>query len=334
MPKNTTPLISVIVIDYKKRNPYLLECLEALRKQTYHNFEIVLESDHPLDLSYPKLKIIHYKGKYKSPAFKRDHGAGVAKGEILVFIDDDAYPHPKWLENIISNFKDDVIAGVGGPGITPPGVSWQEEASGWASASPVGAGPYVYRFLPGKKQNVDDFPSMNLSIRKTDFLSVGGFDSDYWPGEDTKLCLDITKKLKKKIVYDPKVKVFHHRRPLWIPHLRQNGNFGLHRGFFARILPETSLKPIYFMPSLMLLGGVFLIFSLPFSIPAILMIKSIGIVLFLIYFLILLLNSLWIFSRSHKIIQAAVSIPAIFITHLWYGVRFIQGFLFTGKLVR
>jgi len=332
------PLVSIIVIDYKKSNPYLIECLDAIQKQTYRNFEIILETDHPLSLKYPNLKIIDYQGKYKSPAFKRDHGGQVAKGEILAFIDDDAYPHPRWLESLVPHFAPDNIAGVGGPGITPPLVSWQEEASGWASASPVGAGLYTYRFLPGKRKFIDDYPSMNLSIRKSDFLKVGGYDSDYWPGEDTKLCLDLTKKLGKQIIYEPKAKVFHHRRPLWLPHLRQNGNFGIHRGLFARILPQTSLKPIYFMPSLMLLG--LLLIAVPdFVIPDPIgnlykPIQLFGLILFSVYFAILFLNAIWIYRKSRKVFQGIISIPAIFITHLWYGARFIQGFLFTNKLVR
>lgn len=324
---NKKPLISIIIIDYKKNNPYLIECLEAIGNQTYKNFEIILETDNPLKLKYPKLKIVDYQGKYIPPAHKRDHGAKIAKGKILSFIDDDAYPDSHWLENIVSNFKDGSVVGVCGPGITPPDVSWTEVASGWASASPMGAGLYTYRFLPGKNQFVDDYPSMNLSVRKKDFESVGGYDSNYWPGEDTKLCLDLTHKLYKKIIYESKAIVFHHRRPLWKPHLRQNGSFGLHRGFFARTLPATSFRPIYFLPSLMLLGLISLLFLPPF-------IRTLGIYSFAIYFIALILNSLWIYTKSKSILQAIISIPVIFITHLWYGVKFIQGYIFTVKLKR
>jgi len=335
------PLVSVIVIDYKKQNPYLIECLDHIQKQTYRNFEIILESDHSLDLKFPKLRIVNYQGKYAPPAHKRDHGAKIANGEILAFIDDDAYPHHNWLKFIAPHFVDPSVTGVGGPGITPPGVTWREEASGWASASPVGAGLYTYRFLPGKKQSVDDYPSMNLAVRKKDFLKVGGYDSDYWPGEDTKLCLDLTKKLGKKIIYEPKAKVFHHRRPLWLSHLRQNGNFGIHRGLFARILPQTSLKPIYFMPSFMLLGLLFVIASFVLEpkqshvyFSSIILIRNLGLISFISYFFILLVNAIWIYRKSRKVFQGIISIPAIFITHLWYGARFLQGFLFTRRLTR
>ncbi|KKT42784.1 MAG: hypothetical protein UW64_C0003G0030 [Microgenomates group bacterium GW2011_GWC1_44_37] len=333
------PLVSVIVIDYKKKNPYLIECLEAIEKQTYKNFEIILVCDFHVDLDYPKLRQKSY-GHYVGPAEKRDAGAKMAKGEILAFIDDDAFPCEGWLAGLVPHFQKAKVAGVGGPGVTPPGVSWQEEASGWASASPVGAGPYTYRFLPGKKQYVDDYPSMNLAVRRFDFMKVGGYDSNFWPGEDTKLCLDLTHKLNKQIIYEPKAIVFHHRRPILLPHLRQNGNFGLHRGFFARILPETSLRLIYFLPSLLLLGSIFMVISsfplvpITKNLAPITLLRSIGFYSFSLYFFVLFLNSLWVLNKSKNVFQSLLSIPVIFITHLWYGVRFLQGFLFTAKLIQ
>ncbi len=333
------PLISVIVIDYKRDNPFLRECLEAIGKQSNQNFEIILESDHPLKLKYPKLKVVDYSASYRSPAFKRDHAGQMALGEILAFIDDDAYPDKDWLKNMVKSFADANVIGVGGPGITPPKADWREAASGWMSASPLGAGPFTYRFIPTKKQFVDDYPSMNLAVRRTDFLAVGGFDSHYWPGEDTKLCLDLVSKLNKKIIYDPKVIVYHHRRPLWIPHLRQNGNFGLHRGFFARILPQTSLRPVYIGPPFMLLGLSFLLLTLLFPILTtryliLDTIARIGWPLFMAYLLAVAANSVWIYRRSHSLLQGLLSIPAVFITHLWYGLRFLQGFFVARKLSR
>jgi len=326
--------VSVVVIDYKKNNPYLIECLDALQKQTYKHFEIILETDHPKKIKYPHLKIIDYQGKYIPPANKRDHGAEVAKGDIIAFIDDDAYPNPNWLASIVRHFSKKDIVAVGGPGVTPPGVSWQEEASGWASASPFGSGFYYYRFLAGAKKYVDDFPSMNLSIRRTDFLSVGGFDSNYWPGEDTKLCLDLVNKTGKRIIYDPKTIVYHHRRLLWRGHLRQNGNFGLHRGFFAKVLPQTSLRPLYMLPSLMDIGLVLLLLSFFVNSSLFSLIRQTGLFFLCLYILSLVVNSVWISKRSQSIFQGLVSIPAIFLTHSWYGLKFMEGFFFTAKLKR
>ncbi len=333
---NNKPLVSITIVDYKTDNPYLVECLGAIEKQTYRNYEVILVTDYPTTLSFraksrnlfPLVKKSF--GHYVGPAEKRDWGAKKAKGEILAFIDDDAYPDRDWLKNMVKNFTNPRLAGVGGPGVTPPGVSWQEEASGWMSASPLGAGPYAYRFLPGKKQLVDDYPSMNLAIRRADFLTVGGYDSTYWPGEDTKLCLDLVHKLGKKIVYDPKAIVYHHRRPLWRPHLRQNGNFGLHRGFFARILPQTSLRPVYFGPSLMVLGLVYLLLFSRIN-PSL---TTLGWFLFGGYLFAIAGNSYWIYSRSNSLFQGILSFPVVLITHIWYGLRFLQGFFLTRKLTR
>ena len=304
-------MVSVVVIDYKKDNPLLRECLDHLQKQTYKDFEIILLTDYKNNLKYPKLRKKSY-GRYIGPAQKRDGGAKIAKGEIIAFIDDDAYPEKDWLENIILNFRNKNITAVCGPGVTPPNSSWQEQASGWVSVSPLGGGPFGYRFLPEKTRFVDDYPSMNLAVRKKDFLAVGGFDSHYWPGEDTKLCLDLTSG-SKKIIYDPKILVYHHRRPLWLAHLKQNGNFGLHRGYFAKVLPKTSFRLSYFTPSALLLFLPLAIF--PYSI-------------------LLILNAIWIANKSGSLLQGLISLPAVTVTHLWYGVKFIQGFLFTKKLSR
>lgn len=327
------PLISIIVVDYKENNPYLVECLDAIRKQTYKKFEVILVTDQKNHLSYPSLKKKHF-GHYVGPATKRDVGAKMSKGDILAFIDDDAYPHKDWLKNMFRHFRRESIAGVGGPGVTPPGVSWQEEASGWAQSSPIGAGPYIYRFSHQKRQYVDDYPSMNLAVRRVDFEKIKGFDSNYWPGEDTKLCLDLTYGLGKKIIYDPKVLVYHHRRPLWVAHLRQNGNYGLHRGYFAKVLPETSLRPIYFLPSLMVLVFFTTTVLSIVNNQDLRPLRDMGLASLGLYLLILIYNSIWVFRESKKISQSILSIFVIFITHFWYGIRFAQGYLLIKSLPR
>lgn len=308
-----------IIIPFKEPTPYLYECLDNIVKQTCKNYEVILLPDETylpsIRTRQKEIRVIP-TGK-AGPAEKRDIGSKKATGEILAYIDDDAYPDRDWLRNALKHFDNLQIAAVCGPGMTPPGSSRQEHASGWFSASPLGGGTYTYRFLPQNKRFVDDYPSMNLLVRKKDFFAVGGFDSHYWPGEDTKLCLDLVHTLGKKIIYDPKVLVYHHRRPVWIPHLSQNGNFGLHRGYFARVLPKTSFRLIYFLPSFLVLVIIILPFvTLPF------------------YIALLLTNGIWITAKSRSLFQGLISLPVVFVTHFWYGIRFMQGFLFTKKLRR
>jgi len=252
------------------------------------------------------------------PADKRDLALKYAKGEIIAFIDDDAYPQPDWLKNAVINFKDESVAAVGGPAVTPAEDNLRQQASGRVYASFLVSGTFVYRYVPKTKREVDDFPSCNFLVRKSAMQELGGFKTSFWPGEDTKFCLDITGKLKKKIIYDPKVLVFHHRRQLYLAHLAQVANYALHRGYFVKKYPQTSLRFAYFMPSLFLLalfcGGIM---SLFFPALRLLYLSATGLYLF----------SALIFSFNRDLRLMFLVFSGTILTHLAYGVYFIKGLL-------
>lgn len=325
------PFVSII-IPTEEITDYIRESIEHINKQSYRNFEILIFSSKENSEEFENTRIVIDPSLAGKPAEKRDQALEYAKGEILAFIDDDAYPSQGWLAHAVVYFDDPKAAAVGGPGVTPPSDSLLQKASGWVSATWLGGGPEAsYRFTPQRKREVDDYPSMNLLVRKSDFKAVGGFDSHYWPGEDTKLCLDFTKKLGKKIIYDPHVLVFHHRRPLFIPHLKQNGRYGLHRGHFARILPETSRRVGYFIPSLFTLGfflGPFLVLvTRPFHISFAQLLYSLYLISINVYLFLLFLTTLSVAIRSRDIRLGLLMIPGIFLTHIWYGIQFVRGFL-------
>ena len=324
-----SPKISIIV-PVREINDYIREASRKHLALEYSDFEVLILPDHDSnEYLGPLVRVIPTHPK-NGPADKRDFGAREALGEILAFIDDDAYPHKDWLKNAVGYFEDSKVAAVCGPGVTPPGDSVDQKVSGWIQASKLGGGQNTYRFIPQKKRFVDDYPSMNLLVRKKDFEEVGGFDSHFWPGEDTKLCHDFVYGLKKEIIYDPSVLVYHHRRGLWRPHLKQVGGYGLHRGHFARILPETSRRLFYFIPTLFTLGLIFgplLIFATKLILPILTNF------LFWFYFLsvglysaFLALTALWVFRHSKDIRVSLLTIPGVFITHICYGLRFTQGF--------
>lgn len=273
-----------------------------------------------LDKDYSSLKIIP-TGPV-SPAHKRDIALNYAKGQILAFIDDDAYPAPDWLKYAVENFKSQDVAAVAGPAITPKDDSLSQRASGEVYASFLVSGNLCYRYLPKNKREVVDYPSCNLLVRAKTMKDLGGFNTVFWPGEDTKLCLDITQKLKKKIIYDPNVLVWHHRRPVFIPHLKQIKNYALHRGYFVKRYPQTSLKISYFMPSILLifvlLGGLGIVF-----LPALRIVYISGLILYML--------TVFAFSLSSGLYLLHLVFPAIILTHFTYGVYFLRG-LFSKKL--
>ncbi len=254
-PHPDKPFFVSVVIACPGPSPYLTECLNALAHQTYPHFEVIVLPDTPTDLGHCPFEL-HVKPTGKTrPAEKRNDGIRMAKGEVIAFLDDDAYPVPNWLEHAVKYFTLPDVGGVGGPGVTPPGDPFMGQAGGRVYANLFVSGNYRYRYIGDRiRSNVDDFPSCNLFARTDILKTINGYRTDFWPGEDTILCADIVLGQKKRIVYDPWVQVFHHRRPLFGPHLRQIGRYALHRGHFAKRFPATSLRISYLIPSLFVAG--------------------------------------------------------------------------------
>jgi hypothetical protein len=169
-------------------------------------------------------------------------------------------------------------------------------------------------------------------VRRQDFLDVGGFDTAYWPGEDTKLCRDLLLRTKKRMVYVPEALVFHHRRSGLKRHLKQIGNYGMHRGFFAKKFPETSFRLIYMVPSALfvwvVMGGAVSV-SLVHDVPTLLNVYLLGL---LAYGAALAYSTFSIFAKVKSVSISIATIPYIAGTHLWYGLRFIYGFFFVWSL--
>ncbi len=310
-----------IVIPAKSFNENLKECLKYCLDLDYPDFEILVLPDFPVELSHAAVRVMP-TGPV-GPSEKRDLALEHCKGEILAFIDDDAYPTRDWLKNATRFFADPQVAAVGGPAVTPPADGLMEHTSGYVYSSPIVSGQFVYRYTPQRMREVDDYPTCNLLIRKSDFERIGGFDTKFWPGEDTFACLRITKDLRKKIIYSPDVLIYHHRRPLFLPHLRQVWSYALHRGYFAKRFPETSLRFAYFLPSILVLGLIVgLLLSLLNPFIRVFYLAALAFYLFFVF-----LSSLK--GKSAKMIL--VVFTGIILTHLCYGIGFLKG-LFSRKL--
>jgi len=320
-----------IIIPVQKINDYIFETCNKLKELENKNFEVLIFPDEIEENNEEFEKQLGAKiipsGKV-SPAIKRDMAIQYAKGDILAFIDDDAYPRRDWLKNAVRHFNNSDVAAVGGPAVTPSSDSFWQRVSGAVFLSRISSG-CTERYWPiGRVREIDDWPSVNLLVRKDIFEKIGGFNCAYWPGEDTKLCLDIIK-VGKKIIYDPDVFVWHHRRKGLIRHLRQIGRYGLHRGFFAKRFPETSRRFKYFLPSLLVM---FLSIGIPLffvnnSFFSVLYYTGIGIYLFSLAFAFYQIH-----DKEKNFAISLISVLYMFLTHICYGVRFLQGYLFTRDL--
>lgn len=306
---------------YQTIQDNLKGCIENCLKLDYDNYEILILPDHESRLKYPKTKV--YPTSAVPPSKKRDIAMEIAKGEILAFIDDDAFPRKDWLKKAVKFFKDKDVGAVCGPQLTPPSDNILQKASGYVLSSFLGGGNLSFRYTPKKQREIDDATTCNFLVRKSLMKKIGGFETRYWPGEDTKFCLDLTKKFNKKIIYSPDVVVYHHRRPLFKKHLTQIWNYGVHRGFFVRKFPETSFRLGYFLPSLFVIG---LFFGW----------TSIFIDRRLLYLYLLSVCSYSILSfltglKTKNLRIAMLVFLGIIATHVWYGIGFLKG-LFSSEL--
>ncbi len=314
-----------IIIPLVSINNYFLESYPYLIGLDYKDYEVIVLPNDPVSEDFPGINII--STSMVSPAVKRDIGAQNAKGELLFFLDDDSYPEKDWLNKAVPYFNDPSVGAIGGPAVTPPSDNFFQKVSGAVFLTRIGGGVPERYYPIGSVKEIQDWPSVNLIVRKDVFLKAGGFNSKYWPGEDTKLCLEILKE-NKKILYSPDVIVWHHRRQGFFKHLKQIGSYGLHRGFFAKRYPETSFKLLYFIPALFVLYFALFIVSLLFFNKLSLYVGA-G---FIVYLGALVYAFFDINKKIKDFKISATSICYIIPTHIWYGIRFIQGFVLTGEL--
>jgi len=218
------------------------------------NVEVVFVPDLPPAGLDSRVKCVP-SGTGRTTGEKRQLGLEHATGDLIALIDDDAYPHPSWL--VVASAildSDPEIAAVAGPTLTPPDDGRLEQLGGRVYASPLVSGPERWRYVPLEARDVEDAPSVNFVLRRGDALAAGLSSPDSW-GEDTLVC-DRLRERGRRIRYDPGVVVYHSRRPLWRPHLRQLYRWSRHRSAYARTVGGSSRALPYFAPS------AFLVFAL------------------------------------------------------------------------
>lgn len=236
-----------IVVPLHRDSLAFRRCIASCARLIYPDYEVIVVSDREVSVPSDILVILTGSPIDTGPGEKRDIGMRSATGEYFAFIDDDAYPDPRWLTAAMQLFSDRNIGAAAGPGLTPPHSTWAERLGGSYYESVLGSGPYLYRFTRRRARTVDDYPAYNLLIRRAAAEAVNGWGTRFYGGEDTVICSALVK-AGWRIVYSPDVVVYHHRRSLPWAHARQVRNVGRHRGYFVKAYPETSRRPVYFVP--------------------------------------------------------------------------------------
>lgn len=316
-----------LIIPVKELNDYVRETVPYILSLDFADWELFIVTNENQKTEWPNESRIKMLSSGRvGPAEKRDIAAAVATGQYLVFLDDDSYPEPSLLSLALEKFRDGAVA-LGGPAVTPTTDSFKQRVSGAVFSSRItGGSPERYRPV-GDQREVDDWPSVNLMMSRDIFLKIGGFNSPYWPGEDTFLCLKLLR-AGYRVTYVPNLIVWHHRREGLVRHMKQVGAYGLHRGYFARHLPETSRRIQYIFPSLVFL--MFLATPIAIVLPALLQLL---VLLGMCVYLAAVIFGVCDMMRFEKKTVAMAALPYVIATHLSYGYWFLRGLFRRGQLV-
>lgn len=207
--------ISFIICTYSKELfSDAMKCIDSIISQDYSNKEVLLVMDKNDELynmfsrSVPRQVNIIINTK---PGLSNARNLGIenAKGDIIVFIDDDAMTGNNHISNLIKNYEDENVIGVFGK-ILPNGKPSYPEELYWI-------GGFTNKGFPEERCEVRNGYGCNMSFRKEVFDKVGLFSTNFGRvGKKLVTCEETEFSIKalgsingSKIIYDPSIIVHH-----------------------------------------------------------------------------------------------------------------------------
>ncbi|MEO6595215.1 MAG: glycosyltransferase [Planctomycetota bacterium] len=177
---------------------------------------------------------------------QRNLGAQKANGDVLVYLDDDAWPRPGWLRELIAAFDDARVVAASGPVFRGDGSLQCERLA----ASPLGRIVPVKGSAPTPRGMSPTFSGCNLAISRRALFACGGFDENlvYQP-DDMDMCCRLfaaAGRSANAMCYRPHAAVNHESSPgpfrrnlqdrAWFTVARDNVYFGFKHAGAVRAL--------------------------------------------------------------------------------------------------
>lgn len=206
------PFLSVVIPTFNRIESLRLT-LDGLARQDYPmaQFEVLVISDGSTDGTDAMLTEYAASAPYSlrliqqanaGPARARNRGIREARGEVVVFTDDDVEPVPGFLSAHAAYHGEDERVAVCAPMSQDPARKWKEpvwiawehemlarQYANWTNG--VWAKPSAHHFYTG-----------NASVRRSHLLATGGFDESFTRQEDVELANRMASERRVHYVFD------------------------------------------------------------------------------------------------------------------------------------
>ena len=208
---------SVVVITLNRPDA-VRKCLDCLRIQRPLPDQIIVvdgstdDRTRELMAEYPEVLYLRNDRGIGHMTHSRNIALLHTTGEIVAFVDDDAFAHAGWAQAILEPYSEPTVGGVGGRALNnvPGEDKMTEEGIGRIFANGILLANFAAD--PGRIIEVDHILGCNMSYRRQVLAELGGFREDY-PGvsgvcEDTDMCLRV-RALRYRLLFNPAAVVTH-----------------------------------------------------------------------------------------------------------------------------
>src|SRR4030042_1644993 len=220
--------ISAVVCTHSLDNcNNLIEAVDSLLKQTHTENEVIVVVDGNKEL-YEKVAA-QFAGKkaVKTVLIEsnigvsgaRNAGVKVARGDVIAFMDDDAFADKEWMDRLVATYQNYDAIGVGGkilPVWTQGVPDYLPEELYWL------AGVTHKGFAEEKIGEVRNTFGPNMSFRREVFEKVGMFNENlgfakrrafYIQAEEPEFALRVKRELGRRVIYNPAAIIYHRITP-------------------------------------------------------------------------------------------------------------------------
>jgi hypothetical protein len=258
-------------------------------------------------------------GDARNPLIER------ARGELLLFLDDDVTAPPNLLQVLAEEAAAHPEASVfGGPNDTPPASSRFQFVQGAVLSSLVGAGPVSRRYGARHPGEADErwFTLCNLAVRRNAMVPFLGH---LVCAEENAMLAEL-RRHGERMRYEPRLRVFHARRGTLRSFARQMHKYGRGRGALLRRDPASMrlafLAPAALIVYLLLLPAALLAAGVP---------SRLALIPGVAYAVLSVASSAWIAWTLRKPALGPLAAALTVVLHIAYGTGTIRGLARPGR---